>query len=140
MYMIDISYFVVYLVKMVDTSDYTVEYRVHAALFYIASDQTRPAMKLVRDRLRVKYDIESKEYRIIKAWSNRLWEIGSLFDRQRSGRQTEWGDAIDNVEKGVNDDSKSSVRRLCNELDIPKSTMHFISKKYFKTSHSLLNK
>ena len=67
MYIIDISYFVVYSVKMVDTSDYTVEYRVHTASFYIASDQTRHAMKLVRDRLRVKYDIEPPEHCIIKA-------------------------------------------------------------------------
>ena len=138
--MIDISYFVVYLVKMVDTSDYTVEYRVHAALFYIASDQTRLAMKLVRDKLRVKYDIEPPEYRIIKAWSNKLRETGSLFDRQRSGSPTEWEDAIDDVVKGVNDDSKSSVRRLSNEPDIPKSTMHFISKNHFNPSHFLLNK
>ena len=35
---------------MVDTSDYMVEYKVHAASFYIASDQTRHTMKLVRDR------------------------------------------------------------------------------------------
>ena len=51
MYIVDISYVGVYVVKMVDTSDHTVEYRVHAASFYIASDQTRHAMKLVRDRL-----------------------------------------------------------------------------------------
>ena len=89
MYIIDISYFVVYSVKMVDTSDYTIEYRVHAASFYIASDQTRHAMKLVRDRLHVKYDIEPPEHCIIKAWSNKLLETGSLFDRPRSGRSTE---------------------------------------------------
>ena len=52
---------------MVNTSDHTVEYRVYAALFYIASDQTRHAMKLVRDRLRAKYDIEPPEHRVIKA-------------------------------------------------------------------------
>ena len=89
MFIIDISYFVVYSVKIVDTSDYTVEYRVHAASFYIASDQTRHAMKLVGDRLRVKYDIESPEHCIIKAWSNKLLETGSLFDRPRSVRPTE---------------------------------------------------
>ena len=75
---------------MVDTSDYMVEYGVHATSFYIASDQTRHTMKLVRDRLHVKYDIEPKEYRIIKAWTNKLREIGSLLDRPRSGRLTEW--------------------------------------------------
>ena len=67
MYIIDISYFVVYSVKMVDTSDYMVEYRVHTASFYIASDQTRHAMKLVRDRLCAKYDIEPPEHCTIKA-------------------------------------------------------------------------
>ena len=89
MYIIDISYFVVYSVKMIDTSDYTVEYRVHAASFYIASDQTRHAIKLGRDRLRVKYDIEPPEHRVIKAWSNKLLETGSLFHRPMSGRPTE---------------------------------------------------
>ena len=88
MCIIDISYFVVYSVKMVDTSDYTIEYKVHAASFYIASDQTRHAMKLVRDRLRAKY-IDPTEHHVIKAWSNKLLETGSLFDRPRSGRPTE---------------------------------------------------
>ena len=72
---------------MVDTSDYMVEYRADAASFYIASGQTRHTMKLVRDRL---HDIEPKEYCVIKAWSNKLREIHSLFDRPRSRRLTEW--------------------------------------------------
>ena len=74
---------------MVDTSDYTAEYRAHAASFFIASDRTRHDMKLVRDRLCVQYDIEPPEQRVIKAWSNKLLETGSLFDRPRSGRLTE---------------------------------------------------
>ena len=74
---------------MIDASDYTVEYRVQSASFFIASDQTRHAMKLVRDRLRVQYDIERPEHCIIKAWSNKLLETGSLFVRPRSGRPTE---------------------------------------------------
>ena len=65
---------------MVDTSGYMVEYRVDAASFYIASGRTRHTTKLVRDRLHVEYDIEPKEYRVIKAWSNKLREIGSLFN------------------------------------------------------------
>ena len=88
-YITDISHFVVYSIKMIDSSDYTVEYRVHAASFFIASEQTRHAMKLVRDRLRVQYDIEPPEHRIIKAWSTKLLTSGSLFDRPRSGRPTE---------------------------------------------------
>ena len=51
---------------MLDTSDYTVEYRVHGASFCIASDQTRHAMKLVRDRMHAKYDIEPSEHCVIK--------------------------------------------------------------------------
>ena len=74
---------------MIDSSDYTVEYRVHAASFFIASEQTRHAMKLVRDRLRVQYDIEPPEHRIIKAWSTKLLETGSLLDRPRNRRPTE---------------------------------------------------
>ena len=73
---------------MIDTSDYTVEYKVHTASFYITSDQSIHAIKLARDRLRVRYDIEPPEYRVIKAWSNKLLETGSLFDRPRSGRST----------------------------------------------------
>ena len=87
-YITDISYFVVYSIKMIDSSDYTVEYRVHAASFFIASEQTRHAMKLVRDRLRVQYHIEPPEHRIIKAWSTKLLETGSLFDRPRGGKPT----------------------------------------------------
>ena len=67
-----------------------VEYRVNAASFYIASDQSIHAMKLVRDRLHVEYDIEPPEHCIIKAWSNKLQETGRLFDRPRSGRPTKW--------------------------------------------------
>ena len=74
---------------MIDSSDYVVEYRVHASSFYIASEQTRHAMKLVRDRLPVQYAIEPPEHRRIKAWSTKLLETGSLFDRPRSGRPTE---------------------------------------------------
>ena len=105
---------------MVDTSDYMIEYRVHTVSFYIEGDQTRHAMKLVRDRLHVKCDIEPLEHRVIKAWSNKLLETSSLFDKPRSERQTEWGDAIDDVEKGVNDDPKSLIRRLSNKLHILK--------------------
>ena len=47
-------------------------------------------MKLVKDRLHVEYDVELKEYHIIKAWSNELQEIGSLLDRPRSRTLTEW--------------------------------------------------
>ena len=74
---------------MIDTSDYMVKYKVHAASFFIASDQTRHAMKLLEDRLRVQYDIEPLEHCIIKTWSNKLLETGSLFDRPRSGKPTE---------------------------------------------------
>ena len=88
-YITDISHFVVYSIKMIDSSDYTVEYRVHAASFFIASEQTRHAMKLVRDRLHEQYDVEPPEHRIIKAWSTKLLKSGSLFDRPRSGRPTE---------------------------------------------------
>ena len=73
---------------MVDTSDYMIEYRVHTVSFYIEGDQTRHAMKLVRDRLHVKCDIEPLEHRVIKAWSNKLLETSSLFDKPRSERQT----------------------------------------------------
>ena len=86
MYIIDISYFVVYSVKMVDISDYTIKYRVHTASFYIVSDQTRHSMKVVRDRLHLKYDIEPPGHQVNKAWSNKLLQTGSLFDRPRSGR------------------------------------------------------
>ena len=88
-YITDISYFAVYSIKMIDSSDYTVEYRVHVASFFIASEQTRHAIKLVRDRLRVQYDIEPPEHRIIKTWSTKLLETGSLSDRPRSRRPTE---------------------------------------------------
>ena len=88
-YITDISYFLVYSIKMIDSSDYTVEYGVHAASFFIASELTKHGMKLVRDRLRVPYDIEPPEHRIIKVWSTKLLETSSLFDRQRSGRPTE---------------------------------------------------
>ena len=74
---------------MVDTSDYTIEYRVHAASFYIASDQTRHAMKLVGARLHVKYDIKPPEHCVNKTWSYKLLETGSLFDRLRSGKPTQ---------------------------------------------------
>ena len=87
-YITDMSYFVVYSIKMIDSSDYTVEYRVHAASFFIASEQTRHAMKLVRDSLRVQFDVEPPEHRIIKTWSTKLLETGSLFDRPRGGRPT----------------------------------------------------
>ena len=45
-------------------------------------------------------------------------------------RPTEQEDAIDDVGKGVNDNPKSSVKRLSNELSISKSTVHFILKKH----------
>ena len=58
MYTIDISYFLVYSAKMVDTCDCTIESRVLAASFYMVSDQIRYVMKLVRDRMSAKYDSE----------------------------------------------------------------------------------
>ena len=88
-YITDISYFVVYSIKMIDSSDYAVEYRVHTDSFFITSEPTRQVIKLVRDRLHVQYDIEPPEHRVIKAWGTKLLETGSLFDRPRSGRPTE---------------------------------------------------
>ena len=61
-------------------------------------------MKLVRDRLRVQYDIEPPEHRIIKAWSTKLLETGSLFDRPRGGRPTKQKMKLLIVEKDAKDE------------------------------------
>ena len=114
---------------MVDSSENLIKYRVVASSYYIASDQTRHAMKLVRDQLRDRYQCEPPEHRVIKAWSTKLLETGSLIDKQRSGRLTERGDKVDVAHETVDDEPKSSARRLSNELDIPKSPVHNILKK-----------
>ena len=101
---------------MVNTSDYMVN--IEFTLLRFTSQVTKLDMPLsLLDRLCAKCDIEPPEHCIVKAWSNKFLETGSLFDRSRSGRPTERGDAINDVEKSVNDNSINSVRRLFNELE-----------------------
>lgn len=117
------------MAKNADISTYTIQYRVNAAAFYISSDKSRHAMKLVRDRLREMYDVEPPEHRIIKLWSEKLLETGSIFDRPRCGRPTEKGDHIDAVKESVRDEPTKSIRRMSDELNVDKSTVHRILKK-----------
>lgn len=109
-----------------DISDYSIEFRIFAAAWWQESDQSRHAMKLVRDKLRDRYDEEPPEARVIKQWASKLFETGSICDRQRSGRPNERGDAIEYVRREIAENPKTSVRRLSAELDIKRSTIHNI--------------
>ena len=117
------------MVEGCDTSDYTIEYRVLAAAWWHETDRTRYSMMMLRNRLRDRFNLESPEGRVIKNWEEKLFETGMVSDRRRSGRPNERGDNIDDVQAAIEDNPKTSTRRLGDELNIPRTTVRRILKK-----------
>ena len=50
-------------------------------------------------------------------------------DRRQSGRPNERGDSIDDVQAAIEDNPKTSTRRLSDELNMPRTTVRRILKK-----------
>lgn len=111
-----------------DISDYTIEYRLLAAVWYYDSEQDRSAMINVRKKLRDRFGIDPPEHRVIKNWSSKLFETGSIMDKERSGRPNERGDHINEVREAITDNPRTSSGRLSDELHIPNTTVRRILK------------
>lgn len=113
---------------MSDISQYSIEYRVLASAWWHESDQSRHAMQEVRNKLRDKYDHEPPDPRYIRVWAEKLFTTGSVLDQSRSGRPTERGDNVSAVEEQVNENPRTSTRRISADLDIPRTTVRRILK------------
>lgn len=108
---------------MVDTSPYTIPFRIQAAAWLYESDRSNKAMRIVKEKLRQNYDEEPPDGRVIQQWMNKLFESGSIIDQKRTGRPNERGDYCDAVNDSVITDPKASTRKRSEELGIPRTTM-----------------
>ena len=80
--------------------------------------------------MKEKYNIKSPDRKYIKLWCEKLFEGGSLCDRPRGGRPKTKENRIQIVEEKIEQNQKTSIRRLSNETGIPKTSVHRILKKY----------
>ena len=113
---------------MADISSYSIEYRVLAATWYFECDRSIAAVRLLKAKLRERYGIEPPDTRVITAWTDKLFSIGSILDRKRDGRPNERGDVSENVMDSLENDPTISVRRRSDELGMSKSSLHRVLK------------
>ena len=117
------------MAERVDTSPYTIPYRIQAAAWLYESDRSNAAMRDVKNKLRTNYDAEPPRGVQIIAWMNKLFNTGSILDNKRTGRPCERGDIAKEVEVSLQEDPKLSTRRRSDELGIPRSTLMNVMKK-----------
>lgn len=113
----------------VDTSPYTIAYRIQAAAWLYETDRSNKAMREVKDKLRANYDVEPPRGVQILAWMEKLFRTGSIFDLNRTGRPNKRGDVADDVNLSLEQDPKLSTRRRSEEMGIPRSTLMKVMKK-----------
>lgn len=111
-----------------DVSVYTIEYRLLAAVWWYDSNQDRSAMINVRKKLRDRFDTEPPEHRVIKEWSKKLFETGTIMDKPRCGRPNERGQNIDNIRDIITNNPRTSTRRLSEEVNVPRTTVRRVLK------------
>lgn len=117
---------------MPDSSPYTIEYRILAAVWYHESDQSIAAVKSIKHKLRERFDDEPPHSRVIQTWAEKLFTNGTVLDKSRSGRPNERGDSEDGVDTHVRNNPTTGTRRRSDELDIPRTTMMRIMKEDLK--------
>ena len=114
---------------MVDTSKYTIEYRILAATWYHECDKGVTAIKQMKQRLRDRFDDEPPHTRVIKTWEEKLFNTGSILDAPRTGRPNERVDQVDVVTTSLQNKPHLSIRRRSDELDVKPTTVYKIIKK-----------
>ena len=114
--------------NMIDSSPYTIAFRIQAAAWFYESDRSAKAMRDVKAKLKATYDSEPPHGRIIAQWMEKLFATGSLFDKPRSGRPSNGEDVVRNVENSVAALPRLSTRKRAQELDLPRSTVQRILK------------
>lgn len=112
-----------------DISNYTIEYRILAAVWWYDSEQTRTEMMSIKKKLADRFDVDPPDGRVIKAWSEKLFESGTILDRTRSGRPNERGDYVEEINIAITETPITSTRRLSDELNIPRTTVQRVLKK-----------
>jgi len=113
---------------MSDVSKYTIEFRVLSSAWWFESDNLKMAMKSIRKKLKEKYSIDPPNGKYIKSWSEKLFQTGSVLDLPRSGRPEVSENRVEKIEEEIQEEAKTSVRRLSNETGIPKTSVHRILK------------
>lgn len=108
---------------MGDKSEYTLEYRILAAVWYFECDKSIASVRLMKSKLRDRYDCDPPDTRYIKQWSAKLFSTGSILDSKRPGRPNERGDKADEVEISITNDPTMSTRRRSDELDMSRSSL-----------------
>ena len=84
--------------------------------------------------MRERYGIEPPHTRVIEAWAEKLFSVGSILDRKRDGRPNERGDEVERVIESLENDPTMSVRRRSDETGMSKSTLHRVMKVDMKLS------
>lgn len=116
-------------IQMIDQSDYTLEFRILAASWLHETDGSNSAMRIVKQRLRDKYNIEPPQGRYLKVWEEKLFTTGSILDMKRPGRPNERGDHNQLLKDSISIQPTLSTRHRSIDTNIPRTTMMRIMKK-----------
>jgi hypothetical protein len=111
-----------------DQSPYMLEFRILAACWWHESDQSKNAMRQVRQRLQERFTAEIPRGRNIREWEEKLFSTGSLADAERSGRPCSRKRHHSSVNCSLLRSPKKSLRKRSAELKIPVATLERIVK------------
>ena len=117
------------MARNIDSSFYTIDYRILAAVWWYESDKTRNAMMSLRLKLQERFDEDSPDGRVIKTWAEKLFQTGTINDKVRIGRPNERGDEVDRINEAITANPTTSTRTLSAELDLPRTTVQRVLKK-----------
>jgi hypothetical protein len=106
-----------------DNSPYTIEFRILAACWWHESDQTKAAMRQLRQRLSERYSGESPRGSVIREWEVKLFNTGSIADEPRCGRPISRNASHAAVSESLHRSPKKSLRKRSAELDLPVTTL-----------------
>ena len=101
---------------MADQSHYTIEFRIIAACWYHESNKSAADIKLVKDKLRERFDVDPPRTSVIAAWEEKLFLAGSIVDKKHTGRPSERGDRQNEIKKSIRSDPMQSIRRRSDDI------------------------
>lgn len=108
---------------MTDTSEYTVEQRVVVSTWAHERPHTNETMTAVRQRFVDRFGIPAPPKITILRWEKKLFTLGSVTDKPRSGRKVTRQDTCASVADSILQSPMKSIRKRSLELGVPRSTM-----------------
>lgn len=108
---------------MADTSDYTIEERLVAAVWVHERQINGKSMKNVMDDFVARFVKGAPTKKTLLAWEKKTFLTGSVRDAPRSGRPSTRLQLCADVESSIHQSPVKSTRKRAAELGIPESTM-----------------